>query len=200
MAKILHGVGINDADYAVTRIINGKPVPCKIYATWKNMLWRCYSLRSQKTNPSYVGCTVTPEWHTFSNFRNWCLSQGDIINKQLDKDILYPHNKLYSPETCVFVTNNLNSLLTKANAIRGKYPIGVSLHKRKNKYIAHISIQSKNKYLGLYTTPEEAHQAYINAKIQHIQDYYLSKETDQRIIEGLNRWIEVMRNGKYEYV
>ena len=44
---------------------------------------------------------------------------------QLDKDILIKGNKEYNPNTCCFVDIRLNSLFTKDNAMRGKYPIGV---------------------------------------------------------------------------
>lgn len=197
MTKLVYGVGINDADYVVNSRLTGPR--CRIYATWSNMLGRCYCEAMLKNNPTYIGCTVSPEWHRFSNFREWYLQQGDVTGKCLDKDILYPGNKVYAPDKCVFVPNELNVLLTKSQSTRGKYPIGVILkndHPRNKKYNSKLN----RKNLGYYYTPEEAHQVYINAKIQYIQDYYLSKETDQRIIDGLNRWIEVMRNGMYDLV
>lgn len=33
-----------------------------------------------------------------------------------------------------------------------------------NKWVARIAVDGKNKYLGHYTTPEDAHEAYLNAK------------------------------------
>ena len=41
--------------------------------------------------------------------------------------------------------------------------LGVASHKS-GKYEAKISINGKIKYLGLFVTPEEAHQVYLNAK------------------------------------
>jgi hypothetical protein len=43
----------------------------------------------------------------------------------LDKDILYKGNKIYSPDTCVFVPQEINALFVKNDANRGDLPIGV---------------------------------------------------------------------------
>jgi hypothetical protein len=205
MAKsLLYGVGINDADYVVTSRANGKYVECKIYSVWKSMLARCYNTCYLQRRPSYIGCSVAPEWHTFSNFKKWYLQQGDVTGKQLDKDILYPGNKVYGPDTCIFVSSSLNMFFSYKKVATTEYPIGVIRHtgnKHRNKeYQSRVSLNRKFISAGYYYTPEEAHQAYLKKKIAILEDYYLPQETDQRVIEGLNRWIEVMRNGKYEYV
>ena len=44
---------------------------------------------------------------------------------------------------------------------------GYSFDKRLNKYKGRISINGKNKYLGLYDTEEEARDAYLEAKAIH---------------------------------
>lgn len=198
MTKLVCGVGINDANYIVIPKINGKNKHCKIYDTWDKMIRRCYSEKAQLKQPSYKGCTVAPEWHRFSNFKAWNDQQNCTEGLQLDKDIIYPGNKVYSPETCVYVSRELNTLFIKANAIRGKYPIGVV--KQGKCFRSRITINNKMVSLGHYHTPEEAHEVYVQAKIKYIQDYYLIKETDQRIIDGLNRWIDVLRNGMYDLV
>lgn len=202
MAKLVYGVGINDAGYVVISRINGKRKHCRIYDTWRSMLKRCYSEKTQLKQPTYKGCTVAPEWHRFSNFKAWNDQQAYTKGMQLDKDIIYPGNKVYSPETCVYVSSELNNLFIRSSTIRGEYPIGV--HKkhecRNKKFHARIKINGKITSLGLYHTPEEAHEVYVQAKIKYIQDYYLIEQTDQRIIDGLNRWIDVLRNGMYELV
>ena len=45
--------------------------------------------------------------------------------------------------------------------------LGVSFKKRNQKYCAQIVVDGKVKYLGLFTAPEEAHQAYLEAKRIH---------------------------------
>ncbi|WP_010219512.1 MULTISPECIES: HNH endonuclease [Pseudomonas syringae group] len=42
--------------------------------------------------------------------------------------------------------------------------LGVTWHKARSKWQATIKHEGKNKYLGLYDTPEEASAAYISAK------------------------------------
>lgn len=116
--KLVCGVGINDADYVFqkweTIIVNGKRKQkliweCDFYRTWKSMLARCYSIKTQERQPTYKGCSVSDEWLTFSVFKNW-MEKQDWEDKQLDKDLLFEGNKVYSSETCVFVTRMVSTL------------------------------------------------------------------------------------------
>ena len=108
IGKLVYGVGINDAEYVVVKReevgnVDGKRKRktvwrCPFYKTWSSMLRRCYSTKYQERCPTYMGCSVSEEWHTFSVFRNWMESQ-DWQDTQLDKDLLVEGNKVYSPET-----------------------------------------------------------------------------------------------------
>jgi len=42
--------------------------------------------------------------------------------------------------------------------------LGVSFNKKTGKYEASIKINGKKKYLGLYTTIEEAYEKYVTSK------------------------------------
>ena len=88
---------------------------------------------------------------------------------ELDKDILQKGNKLYSKDTCCFVPHEINMLLTKRDNARGEYPIGVCFHKASGKFMAYLTINGKMKFLGRFTTPEEAFQAYKLAKEAYIK-------------------------------
>lgn len=118
--KLVCGIGINDYDGSMR--INGKRMLS--YACWHSMLNRCYSAEYQTRFPTYIGCSVCEEWLLFSNFKVW-YDENYKPRFQLDKDILFPGNKVYSPETCRFVPQYLNSLLTDRGAARGEYPLGV---------------------------------------------------------------------------
>ncbi len=41
----VHGVGINDAEYPVKRLVNGVRKTCEFYMRWEAMLKRCYSAK-----------------------------------------------------------------------------------------------------------------------------------------------------------
>lgn len=186
--KLVQGVGLNDANYRVETIIDGKKHTCPFYAKWVSMLARVY--KSDK--PAYKDCSVYREWLTFSNFKSWMEIQ-DWKDKELDKDIINPGNKVYSPENCCFVTRSVNRLLTDRAKKRGKYPIGVSFNKRTGKFQAQCSIDGYQKSLGYYADPISANKSYLMFKIKIIQGI-ISGLDDLRIINGLNRHIAIMQN------
>ena len=182
--KLIYGVGVNDADYVVQPKINGKTVwSCLFYRRWYKMMERCYSERFHETFPTYVECSVDNQWHSFMNFKSWMETQ-DWEGNQLDKDILVEGNKVYSPDTCVFVDRNTNVFLTDSGASRGKYPIGVYYEKDKNLYRACIGVNGKQKKIGRFTTPEEAHQAWYVAK-RELAIELAAKQPDPRVAAAL---------------
>ena len=179
-----YGVGINDADYAVCpRGPDGKGVWCPYYRAWRDMLQRAYSPYHLARNPTYTGVTVCEEWHSFMAFRAWMETQ-DWQGKHLDKDIIAPGNKVYSPDTCVFVPQALNKLLTDRAAARGEYPIGVNWNKRDKRYYSRIKIAGREKFLGLFTCPHEAHMAWREAKVRIVRETAYD-QADIRLKRGL---------------
>lgn len=197
--KLVRGVGINDADYVVKEwetigYVNGKRKRkliwfCPFYRTWNHMLMRCYSTKYQELHPTYKGCSVTDEWLTFSNFRAWMETQ-DFEGMQLDKDLLFEGNKVYSPETCVFVTQTVNLFTTDRGASRGEFLIGVSWYKRDGKFLAHCSnpFTKKKEHLGLFTSEQEAHEAWLKRKLELAHEL-AAIQTDLRDAEALiNRY------------
>lgn len=185
---LVQGVGINDADYAVEQVINGKRVPCPFYKRWKNMIQRCYSPKYQERKPTYVGCSVDPDWLTFSNFKNWMITQG-WEGKQLDKDILIEGNKVYSADTCAFVTSGVNNFLLDCAKTRGSLPLGVSLHQ--GKYLARCSDDGIQVKLGYYDSLEEAYVAWVAYKTK-LAKQLASQQNDPRVAEALlSRFIKL---------
>jgi len=89
----------------------------------------------------------------------------------LDKDIKVPGNKIYSPDFCVFVPNDLNTLLIDSGAARGEWPIGVFFHKREQKFRAQCNVGGKRIYLGSFNTPEEASNTYNKYKSNLVRSY-----------------------------
>ena len=179
MKKLVRGVGINDADYVVCPRINGKGVWCPYYRKWVSILTRCYSKKLHTEHPAYIGCKVSEEWKTFSNFKVWMETQ-DWVGKHLDKDILIPDNKLYSRDTCVFVSSEVNIFLTDSNAIRGNYLIGVCWNKQCEKFQAACSDgDGKNVYLGLFDLSWKAYKHKLAYKLA-------DEQSDPRVAEALS--------------
>jgi len=172
LRKPINGMGLNDADYVISPTANGKRIICPIYLKWTNMLMRCYSSEYQALYPTYTYCTVVGEWLLFSNFRAWMIEQ-DYDGMALDKDIKFKGNKIYSPSTCLFIPEALNNLLSDCAARRGEYPVGVYLHNPLGKFQSRINVDGKRKSLGYFTSPQQASEAYQQArriKIQQIID------------------------------
>jgi len=149
----------------------------KAYSIWRGIIERCYDEKSLKKYTTYIGCSVCDEWHNYQNFAKWFENNYYEIKGQemhIDKDILFKENKIYSPETCVFVPKEINVLFVRNNKRRGIYPIGVYLSINGERYVAHC-YNKKPTYLGTYDTPEEAFEAYKDYKedvIKGIADKY----------------------------
>ena len=191
---LVSGVGINDADYQTHPKINGVTIECPFYKTWAKMLDRCYSERLHKSRPTYKGCLAIKEWHLFSNFKHWMENQ-DWQGKQLDKDIITPKNKIYSPGTCVFVDGKINTLLIKCRPSKRGLPLGVTFHRKNKKYMAQCSLDGKNKNLGGFDTPDDASAAYIKYKINLIFEVS-ERQSDIRVKNGLIQHAKLLLLGE----
>lgn len=139
-----------------------------VYSRWVGMLRRCYCEEHQKQNPTYKDVTVCTEWHNFQNFAEW-FENNYIKDWHLDKDILVKGNKVYSSKTCCFVPQEINNLFLTRSKNRGKNSIGVHFIVSKNKFIASININGKNKRLGYFDTENEAFKCYKSHKEYYIQ-------------------------------
>ena len=184
--KLIYGVGVNDSDYPVYSTVAGKVMRCPFYSRWMGMLERAYSIKHHEKSPTYKGCSVHPDWLRFSTFKSWMETQ-DWEGMHLDKDIIVEGNKVYSPETCVFVTRETNAFVLENASRRGDLPVGVYLKKdrpRQSPYNAQVSVNGKRKLLGDYATPEEAHQAWRVAK-HELAIQLASEQNDKRVSEAL---------------
>ena len=176
----VYGIGcIGVGNYKVSE--NGKST--KIYSTWHSMLQRCYDEKYQEKYPTYIDCEVCEEWLNFQDFGKWYDENYYEIEGQrmnLDKDILFKHNKVYSSETCIFVPQTINKLFVKSDKTRGESVIGTSPRKN-GKYQVGCSLinpetgKSKYEYLGICDTQEKAFEVYKYYKernIKEVADYY----------------------------
>lgn len=193
--KLVYGVGINDADYVVMKhetigYVDGKQKRkmvwrCPYYRAWMSMLNRCYSSKYQDSYPTYKDCTVAAEWLTFTNFKAW-MEKQDFEGKHLDKDLLFEGNKIYSADSCVFVTQTVNKFANDHGAKRGSWQIGVCWNKARKMFQAQCRnpFTKKREYLGLFTCELEAHEAWLKRKLELAHEL-ASIQTDPRIAKAL---------------
>jgi hypothetical protein len=149
------------------------------------MLNRCYSKRPGKHRVNYAGCSVCPEWRKFSAFREW-MSAQDWQGKDLDKDILFEGNRVYSPNTCIFVSPQLNKFLTHSSKKSRRFPVGVSWNSWRGKFHAYCNnpFTEKPDFLGWFTSAEEAHEAWRRRK-NELACRYADIEPDARLAAAL---------------
>ena len=137
---------------------------------WYSMIQRCYK-ECYDNKPTYLECSVCDEWLCYENFEKWFNENWyEVPDKTmcLDKDILIKGNKIYSPETCCFVPQEINKLFTTHKRFRGETVIGVN--KLNDKFQASCNKYKQSISLGVYNTQEEAFDAYKNFKEQYIKE------------------------------
>lgn len=184
--KLICGFGINDL----------APNECRkiVYVVWRSMICRCYDKKYQESKPTYIGCKVCDEWRYLSAFKKW-FDENYVEGYQLDKDILAPGNKIYSPDTCCFVPPEINILLIAPQKRKDGLPRGVYLYGRNRKFSAIISdITEKNRHriIGKYDTVEDASRAFNEARVQKIhsiaQEYFDKHLIAERVYGALMRY------------
>ena len=186
--SLVYGVGVND--WAGSVMVDGKLI--MEYTLWANMLKRCFSEKYKQKHPTYEDVTCSKEWLLMTPFiEDVSKMKGyGLKGWEFDKDILSKGNKLYSKDTCCFVPHEINLLLTKSDKSRGEWPVGVCFDKAAGKFMAQIRTNGKLKYLGLFTTPEEAFQAYKLAKeaqIKVVAEKW-KDQLDERVYQALLKY------------
>ena len=129
------------------------------YLEWKTMLERCYANNGK--HPAYYGiCTVCDEWQNYQIFADWFEEHYYEVKGRLhlDKDILVPGNKVYSPETCVLIPQRINMLFMNMGNAAG-LPNGI-----RQTSAGRYSSLFQGISLGTYDTLEEAFSVYAKEK------------------------------------
>ena len=177
-------------------IINGRQ--SKIYGIWGKMIARCYQSKEQEAHPTYQGCVVCDEWLNFQIFAEWYKTKNPTMDKSLeiDKDILFYGNKVYSPETCILVPALLNSFTTGAGSIRGDWPIGVTWHKHSKKFAAQCwnPFTKKQERVGLFSCQTQAYEAWKDRKLSHALALKpMMDMIDDRVYHGI---VKIINNAR----
>lgn len=185
MRTVLYGVGINDYEghvfYTSTRS------NMQSYNIWKAMLQRCYCTKLQAKYTTYMGCTVCDEWKYFKAFKLW-FDANYVESFQLDKDILVEGNKIYSPETCRFIPDYLNSVLNDCRSSKNNnLPFGVfedkpNRNRKKNTtYRAVVSNGHGKRLSRTFKTIEEASTWRTETKKQVVKEQAIRAFLDNAI-------------------
>lgn len=161
------------------------------YHNWRDMIKRCYSPAASKTDPTYKDVTVCSDWLCFSEYEKW-YEDNYVVGWELDKDLTVVGNKLYSPDTCVFVPVRINNLIGNKNLVRKTLPVGVSYHRRDKIYNAKCNVGKVLVHLGDYDCPEEARRVYVSYKSKHIQsvatEAFHNNEINSVVYKNLMDW------------
>lgn len=190
--RSVFGIGYYGTD---TNSLDGYKSNTREHMFWKGAMERCYSERSLQRAPSYTGCSVHEIWHNFQNFGGWCQTQVGFNETgwQLDKDLLggTTAGKVYSPDVCVFVPQEINTLFIIPTTKTDDLPTGVSYVKDRGNYQAGCGAGGYRKALGRFPTPELAYEAYIDYKkirVAELINLYSSR-LDDRLVNKLKEFL-----------
>jgi len=160
-----------------------------IYKLWKSIVRRTSDKLYKESHNSYRNSSLSQEWHNFQNFAQW-FEENYVEGFHLDKDILVKGNKIYSPETCRFVPQEINNLFTNRLKKRGLYPLGVTITKY-GKFVAQITKFGVRTRISTFNTPEEAFNAYKTAKEEYIKEVaeIWKDRIDSSLYRAMYNWI-----------
>ncbi len=144
------------------------------YKIWYAMFERCYKASVQRKHPSYVGCSVSEDWHNYQNFAEFYENHAHRYEGwELDKDILICDNRVYSKETCCFVPKEINNMFQMGRKSESGFT-GVYFESSSQKYIATAPDETASKRnLGRFDTVQEASRvrtAYKDAYIRRLAE------------------------------
>lgn len=179
--RLVCGVGIND--------FYGKKTD-RSYNVWQHLIKRCYSKNIKRP---YKGCTVCDEWKLYSNFKKFYDDNCKNDSFHLDKDILVQGNKIYSPNTCLFVPEEINDSIKSEWSDNKSLPLGVTMT-RYGKYRARCIINKgkKQTHLGVFDTEKEAFSIYKEYKLSRIKEmaerYFKLGDIDKRTYDAILKY------------
>lgn len=155
--KTTYGVGYLGSGKYMAKA-DGKVV--ESYNVWHDMIRRCYSEKSKEKFQAYFHvCKVSKLWHDYQNFAEWFNENKYEVDGRLhiDKDILYPGNKIYCPDTCLLVPQRINMLFLNKPNKRG-LPNGIVRYS--DKYL----VKYNGVEYGYRNTLEDAFELYAKVK------------------------------------
>ena len=173
---------LGDGDYKVW-VDNHKT---DTYGVWHDMVERCYNEKTRHAHMAYKDCTVCNEWLNYQTFCKWYYENYYSTGEgrmHLDKDILVKNNRIYSPETCIFVPQRINMMFIHQPNKLG-LPTGMTKSSKGYRTLYN------GKLLGIYINLDKALEAYMKEKRLHIKqvaDEYKNK-IPNKLYKALYAW------------
>lgn len=159
------------------------------YQTWRNIIIRCYHEPYKDLNKAYYGiCSICEEWFNYQNFADWYYDNIYPIENErihIDKDVMVHGNKIYSPETCVFLPQRINMIFMDKPKTRD-VDLPNTVYRCKNGF----KTSYNGKSLGVFKTLEEAiqiHDDNMRVHIKQVAEEYRDRIPD-RAYQALLRW------------
>lgn len=160
---------------------------------WYALKARCNKGAAQIKRPTYSGCSIG--FSGIEEFKEWAEKQPGYgcfdengRRYHLDKDLISPGNKVYSPEFCSLIPARINTLMLDCGR---KELIGASFHKATGKWQSRVQTMEGREYLGLFDTKELASYVWRMKKassIKRAMAWYKSQDGfDVRVYESLMR-------------
>lgn len=166
------GYGTNDSDYLTQYpSLSGTNLMCLYYQAYCDMFKRVYNGK----RVWYIGCSVSSEWRLFSEFRQFLINNNYQKGMVVDKDIKIVGNRVYSPDHCLIIPQELNKFFNNSISSCGDHPTGVHFDKLSNFFIARVCFNGRHT-IGRYPTSDYASYSYILAK-NYIIHHHIKNNT-----------------------
>lgn len=140
----------------------------KTYSDWSGMFDRCYGEQNKK---DYSDCEVMGNFIYYQFFADWVESHliyQDGLKYEVDKDLLVKGNRTYNENTVSLLPVEVHRHIGVSKKVKNTdLPTGVVYVKSRNKYRVVCSTGGKTSHRGIFKTLEEAHQCYLDVKIDY---------------------------------
>ena len=147
----------------------------RLYNIWGNMKKRTTDINVTAYNDyGGRGITICEEWkNDFMSFYNWAMSNGYSDELSIDR---IDNDGNYCPENCRWTTPTIQSRNQRKRRDNTSGYKGVYYYKGRNKYIAQICVNNKNKRLGYFKIAVEGAIAYNNYIIENNLEGFILNE------------------------
>jgi hypothetical protein len=181
-----------NGEWAKCKTVNGVQYRSLSYEAWRQMLRRVADGESG-VNLNYSGCTIHPDFMDYQVFASWHVKQIGFNKPKyvLDKDILSPNVKIYSPDTCVLVPNALNLFFSVKK--HSQLPPGIYLTKNQT-FKVKLKSSCEQIHIGTYKSLDLAIDAYASAKRREELKLLGRCEAGEFIVDP--RVLSVLRAGR----